>query len=263
MYKIWPRPQRHPKRVSEGIPSSLVYLRVSTLTAEDKKMLTQHSDYRIQKRALLHPAIPSPYTGAQQPKVVYISTKTPFMSAVKRIRKLLALIEKRTFGKVDLIKGVGTDKQKLNALSKKDKEPEEVILKATNRAIPKAICLAQFFQGQDDCKVQLRTGSVGTVDDIVEMTTATTERLKAGTLESTKTADENAPEFAAVELDDGKEDGKKGEMDKEKEEKKKRDEMEKEKEVEKEDKEEEEEEQDVPESQIRFMSVLEVYISLR
>lgn len=76
-------------------------------------------------------------------------------------------------GKVDLVDGQGSDRQKLKTLgdkaaSVKAKAPEAVILKATNRAIENLLGLALFFQGQADCQVRLRTGSVGVVDDIVE-----------------------------------------------------------------------------------------------
>lgn len=97
----------------------------------------------------------------------------PFISAVKRVRKLLGEIDKRSMGKVDLVEGRGSDKQKLRKLGERTnastgKEPEEVVLKATNRAIQNVLGLALFFQGQDDCRVRLRTGTVGVVDDIVE-----------------------------------------------------------------------------------------------
>lgn len=97
----------------------------------------------------------------------------PFISAVKRVRKLLGEIDKRSMGKVDLVEGKGSNKQKLRKLGERinastGKEPEEVVLKATNRAIQNVLGLALFFQGQDDCRVRLRTGTVGVVDDIVE-----------------------------------------------------------------------------------------------
>ena len=181
---------------------------------------------RIQKRPILHPAIPSPYAGANQPKVIYVSTNTPFISAVKRVRKLLSLIDKRSMGKVDLINGKGKDKQKLRAIAKQEKKPEEVLLKATSRAIEKVLGLALFFQGQEDCRVRLRTGSVGVVDDIVEV-----ERPGAeGKIDE--------------DPEDGMDrDGKEGGVPL--------------------DQEEEEEEQELPETQIRMTSMVEVGISLR
>ena len=75
-------------------------------------------------------------------------------------------------GKIDLVSGKGNDRQRLRQLVEKaapikGKEPEEVILKGTNRAIEKVLELAIYFQGQDDCTVRIKTGSVGVVDDIV------------------------------------------------------------------------------------------------
>ncbi|KAL8998841.1 MAG: hypothetical protein Q9169_002179 [Polycauliona sp. 2 TL-2023] len=143
------------------------------------------SDARISKRPLLRPPIPSPYASSASPKIVYISTKTPFISAVKRVRKLLHLIDKRAVGKVDLGDGQ-KGKDTLSALEGNNepsgKEPEEVVLKATNRAIEKALGLGIFFQGQGDVRVRLRTGSVGAVDDIVveEQTIRKKERGKQG-----------------------------------------------------------------------------------
>ncbi|MCJ1431579.1 hypothetical protein MMC27_000933 [Xylographa pallens] len=133
------------------------------------KRLPNHA--RIEKRPILHPAIPSPYTNASQPKVIYVSSSTPFISVVKRVRKLLAQVDKRAMGKVDLLSGKGSgkgsDRQNLSELGKQDAVPEEVTLKATNKAIERALGLALFFQGQDDCRVRLKTGSVGVIDDIV------------------------------------------------------------------------------------------------
>ncbi|CAO1600082.1 hypothetical protein XANCAGTX0491_003787 [Xanthoria calcicola] len=147
------------------------------------KLARLPSNARITKRPLLRPPIPSPYASSACPKIVYISTKTPFISAVKRVRKLLDLIDKRAVGKVDLGDG-RKGKQTLGALGEVDpasgKEPEEVILKATNRAIEKALGLAVFFQGQDDVRVRLRTGSVGAVDDIVVDEKRTMGKRKTG-----------------------------------------------------------------------------------
>ncbi|KAL8710560.1 MAG: hypothetical protein Q9225_007265 [Loekoesia sp. 1 TL-2023] len=200
---------------------------------------------RIRKRPLLRPPIPSPYASASQPKIIYISAHTPFISAVKRVRKLLSLIEKRVIGKVDLVNGAGNDRQKLRALEKSieeddggggkggGKQKEEVILKATNRAIEKALGLGLFFQGQDDCRVRLRTGSLGTVDDVVEE-----ERPKGNRRKGKR------KETAEGKEGDGDTSGK-GEGE----------------DVKMQDAEAEEEE--LPETQIRKVSVLEVAITLK
>jgi hypothetical protein len=80
-------------------------------------LLTSSPGCRIQTRPIMHPPIPSPYTGADQQKVVYVSTGSPFIAVVKRVRKLLSLIQKRTMVKTDLIEGKGSDKQKLKSLA--------------------------------------------------------------------------------------------------------------------------------------------------
>ncbi|KAL8643622.1 MAG: hypothetical protein Q9210_007613, partial [Variospora velana] len=96
-----------------------------------------------------------------------------------RVRKLLAQTQARSTqsDKPDLVNGKGSDKEKLRALERsiaRDAEEErgrgkeEVVLKATNRAIEKALGLGLFFQGQEDLVVRLRTGTVGAVDDVVE-----------------------------------------------------------------------------------------------
>lgn len=99
---------------------------------------------------------------------------------VKRVRKLLSEIDKRATGKIDLVNGKGSNKQKLRELEEtieksKSKEPEEVVLKGTNRAIQKVLELALYFQSQDDCRVRIRTGGVGTVDDLVQKETPAEE----------------------------------------------------------------------------------------
>ena len=86
-------------------------------------------------------------------------------------------------------------------------EPEPVILKGTNRAIEKVCELALFFQGQDDVQVRVKTGSVGTVDDIVENEDAVTVKSES---------------------EEGKDDG-----------------------------------EELPESRVRWLSVVEAHISLK
>ena len=97
-------------------------------------------------------------------------------------------------GKIDLVNGKGSDKQKLRKLGERhntstDKEPEEVVLKATGRAIQNVLGLALFFQGQDDCRVRLRTGTVGVIDDIV-----VSEMPKGPDMEEGEDKEEDLPE---------------------------------------------------------------------
>ncbi|KAI4264457.1 MAG: hypothetical protein L6R42_000449 [Xanthoria sp. 1 TBL-2021] len=198
------------------------------------------SNARITKRPLLRPPIPSPYASSASPKIIYISAKTPFISAVKRVRKLLDLIDKKAVGKVDLGDG-RKGKETLRALGEVDqasgKEPEEVILKATNRAIEKALGLGVFFQGQGDVRVRLRTGSVGAVDDIVIEEKRTARKGKKGS--PGRNNEEGATAGAGENAEDGND------------------------EVNEEMGNVEADDAVLPETQIRRVSVLEVGISLK
>lgn len=120
----------------------------------------------------MHPPVPSPYKSSDTPKIVYVSSKTPFISAVKRVRSLLkeadkratqsALSQKKHHQRGDPILAAA------QASASKDTTPEAVTIKATGKAIEKATNLALFFQQQEDCRVTLRTGTVDAIDDIVE-----------------------------------------------------------------------------------------------
>lgn len=139
---------------------------------------------KIHKRPLLHPAIPSPYTsaGASTQKTIYVSTKTPFMAAVKRVKSLLSHVEKRGM-QAELARGRGRGgsrggrrgEGRMFQVRRDEPSPEqsanhareeEVMLKATGRAVDKALSVALFLQSLGDLNVQVRTGSVGAIDDI-------------------------------------------------------------------------------------------------
>lgn len=94
------------------------------------------------------------------------------MSSVKRVRQLLSLAEKRALGRVNL-EQKASDRHLLQVLAaekqrKERGQSEPVIIKGTGKAIEKVLNLALFFQGQPDCRIQLKTGSLKVVDDIVE-----------------------------------------------------------------------------------------------
>lgn len=96
------------------------------------------------------------------------------------MRKLLALIDKREVGTVDLVadargkgprgdgkgegkRGSGRGRQKLGRKAGR----EEVVLRGAGKAIEKVLGFALFFGGQEDVRVRVGTGSVGVVDDVV------------------------------------------------------------------------------------------------
>ncbi|PKX98152.1 ribonuclease P subunit p20 family protein [Aspergillus novofumigatus IBT 16806] len=89
-----------------------------------------------------------PYAGASVPKIVYVSTKSPFMSAVKRVEKLLRQAEKRATAAVNLSSSKRTDRQKLAEVARGQEQlsKEEVFVKATGRAIEKALSVGRWFE---------------------------------------------------------------------------------------------------------------------
>merc|ERR1711939_605772 len=171
----------------------------STAQSEKKTKLPKlPPNATVSKRPLHHAAIPSPYAGASQQKVVYVGTRTPFLSAVKRVEKLLRLSDKRLVQSATTLarqKGQNgrkrkrqdddaTDeigdiarrvesakaKRKVGGLTAGDDEVEgageEVLLKGTGKAIPKVMEMGCWFQSRQEYMVTVRTGSVAAVDDI-------------------------------------------------------------------------------------------------
>lgn len=162
-------------------------------------------DAHIQKRAIVRPPIPSPYANSSKQKVVYVSTHTPFIPAVKRVRGLLEQAEKRAVGPLNLLQGSkGNDRQKLRKLTesvektKDGKAKEEVVLKATGRAIERVLSFGLYFQGQADCVVRIRTGGIGVVDDIVAGDTEDDAEGEAGELPETRVRRTSVVEVAVT-----------------------------------------------------------------
>ncbi|KAF1934255.1 uncharacterized protein M421DRAFT_37695, partial [Didymella exigua CBS 183.55] len=147
----------------------------------------------ISKRPLLHAALPSPFASAEKPKVLYITRTSPFIPTCKRIRALLAQTQRRAAQSASEVRGRGRGSRgrgrgQLEAngrLSAADVEAsiaegagrargkretggggEEVYLKATGRAIPRALELGVKFQGEDDCRVRVEMGRVQAIDDV-------------------------------------------------------------------------------------------------
>lgn len=186
------RNKRAKRRKASSLPNGKAQL------ISDSALLIPNIGVEVHKRPIMHPPIPSPYAGADQPKIVYISTKTPFISAVKRVQKLLALIEQREMGKVSLIGGEGSDKEKLEALDAgaiRGGKQEEVLLKATGKAIKNATDLARYFQAKEDLQVQLRTGTVPVVDDLIKV-----EKLGDGNPAEAQQMDEDIPDTRVRQL---------------------------------------------------------------
>ncbi|KAB8261155.1 Rpp20 subunit of nuclear RNase MRP and P-domain-containing protein [Aspergillus pseudonomiae] len=145
----------------------------NALTFEKKNhdMLKLPKHAGIQKRPIPHAPIASPYAGSSVPKIVYISTNTPFMSAVKRVQKFLQQAEKRATASVNLSSSKKRDRERLAQIARGSEalKKEEVFVKATGRAIEKALRVGKWFEEREsEYTVRVETGSVLVVDDVVE-----------------------------------------------------------------------------------------------
>lgn len=95
------------------------------------------------------------------------------MSAVKRVQKLLRQAEKRATAPVNIANGKVRDRQRLGELARSGEQlcREEVYVKATGRAMEKALSVGRWFEEGDrvgEYTVRVKTGSVLVVDDVVE-----------------------------------------------------------------------------------------------
>ncbi|KAJ9606554.1 hypothetical protein H2200_008562 [Cladophialophora chaetospira] len=131
----------------------------------------------IQRRPLNHaPIADLRSSSARAPKVVYVSRRTPAVAAIKRVKKYLIGIEQRALqnsgASVTRRGGRGPKAAIDQANDTLAKNKEEVLVKASGRAMEQALRVAEWFRTQEKdmlCTVEVRTGSVSTVDDIVEV----------------------------------------------------------------------------------------------
>ncbi|KAH0844765.1 hypothetical protein AYO21_01914 [Fonsecaea monophora] len=137
----------------------------------------------IQRRPLNHaPVADLRSSGTKTPKVVYVSARTPVVAAIKRVKKYLVHIERRALE--DAGGGFASRKhghgkggghparaaEKANETLARDKE--EVLVKASGRAMGQALRVGEWFRNKEKdmlCRVEVRTGNVSTVDDIVQL----------------------------------------------------------------------------------------------
>ncbi|KAL4808816.1 Rpp20 subunit of nuclear RNase MRP and P-domain-containing protein [Aspergillus unguis] len=147
---------------------------------------------KINKRPIPHAPISSPYAGPSVPKIIYVSSSTPYMSAVKRVQKLLRQAEKRATASI-VHKNKNNRNQSRNAQSQSNRSQgtkeetllaalargeereqlnaEEVFVKATGKAMDTALRVGRWFQRKEreaEYKVRVSTGSVLVVDDVEE-----------------------------------------------------------------------------------------------
>lgn len=120
------------------------------------------------------------------------------MSAAKRVQKLLVHAERRALNAAGISLaastppsgGGGNERRRLNQLADSSEAlaHERVYVKATGRAIDKAMRLAAWFEEKAEYATTVRTGAVAVVDDIVEDEEAREEEEeKAKKLEASQT----------------------------------------------------------------------------
>lgn len=151
---------------------------------QNKQLPRLPTNTTIIKRPMNHAPIASPYASSKVQKVVYVSRQTPVMSAVKRVKKFLREIEKRAMqsqGVDSILDKTGSRSsrsnedslhRKLDDVSEKlTRDAEEVLVKASGRAMAQALRIGEWFQNREKeimTKVEVRTASVSVIDDIVE-----------------------------------------------------------------------------------------------
>ncbi|KAK1721271.1 Rpp20 subunit of nuclear RNase MRP and P-domain-containing protein [Colletotrichum acutatum] len=136
--------------------------RQSSSTITKLPRLPEAPGSKIQKRAL--PRRQQPNSSRSQ--LIYVSASTPFMSAVSRVRKQL---DKSLKGNAPSTRGLNLN-QRIDLLHRDNGTRGangEAIVLGTGRAIEKVLSIAAWFTEQSDCEVEVRTKTVGTVDDVV------------------------------------------------------------------------------------------------
>ncbi|RDW72353.1 ribonuclease P subunit p20 family protein [Aspergillus mulundensis] len=188
-----------------------------TFERKNQDMVKLPKYARITKRPIPHAPIASPYAGPSIPKTIYISSSTPYMSAVKRVQKLLRHAEKRATTSLanktnnTKRKSASTQQKKLGAGEQNQQErliaalargeereqlcQEEVFVKATGKAMGVALKVGKWFErnGREaEYQVRVSTGSVLVVDDVEEDEGAKEGLLRVGQGVEGKGADAGA-----------------------------------------------------------------------
>ncbi|TPR08097.1 Major Facilitator Superfamily protein [Aspergillus niger] len=121
---------------------------------------------KVQKRPIPHPSTPSPYSGSSSPKTIYVSSSSPTMGVVKRVQKYLRAAENRATAKLLSGNNKGKKGDRRNqfaqlAQSNEALKKEEVFVKATGRAMERALKVGKWFEARgEDYTVSVKTGSV-------------------------------------------------------------------------------------------------------
>ncbi|CAH0022859.1 unnamed protein product [Clonostachys rhizophaga] len=119
---------------------------------------------KVQKRPLNRRQPPA----SSNSRIIYVSPSTPFMSAVKRVQKQLnAGLRTQTAAHKNASLGSRIRQLERASASSGEKGSATVTVMGTGRAIEKTLSLASWFEQAGDYEVEMRTKTIGTVDDIV------------------------------------------------------------------------------------------------
>ncbi|KAG8667410.1 hypothetical protein FPOAC2_12577 [Fusarium poae] len=116
---------------------------------------------RIEKRPLTRRQAPA----SPKSRIIYVSSKAPFMAVVKRARKQLDASLKKT----DAAPKYATLHARVESLKRTSGSVDSgiVTVLGAGKAIEKTLSLASWFEQEGDCEVEIKTGTIGTIDDVV------------------------------------------------------------------------------------------------
>ncbi|CAE7206447.1 hypothetical protein P3342_011397 [Pyrenophora teres f. teres] len=201
-----PNPAPTPEKEVKALPPTSKPAPKSRKPTNRKKLPKLPKNASISTRPLLHPALPTQHSSSSSPKVIYITATTPYIPCVKRVRKLLVGITKRekqsaaSLGSraggaarggqhsVKALEANGrleakhVERNVAEEASKKGgarKVGEMVYLKATGRAIPRALEIGLHFQADESYRVRVELGSAKAIDDIEVKSGATEQEQQA------------------------------------------------------------------------------------
>ena len=127
---------------------------------------------KVQKRALNRRQLPA----SSKAGTVYVSSSTPLVSAVKRVRKQLeAGGSSRRGGGTHKNASLHSRVEALKRAAGDDDDDDDddaasaavVTVLGAGKAVEKALQVASFLAQQPDCRVEVRTRTAGTVDDVI------------------------------------------------------------------------------------------------
>lgn len=165
--------QQQPKAQDSDHPTA-----VQAFNKTKQPRLPGGKNTKIHRRPM-HRATPAALQnsgGARHP--IYVSSRTPFMSVVRRVQRQLDRSSPPTTATTTTTRRGRTLPQRIQALRSAPQQQqsgagandgfgEDVVITGTGKAIEKTLNVAAWFFRQPDCRVNLRTRTVAAVDDYV------------------------------------------------------------------------------------------------